>query len=326
MKRIFLIDIIKFLDYKEPMSSFHWGHFPKKRIAALLMSTRGNRNLDLTTLRSFVAVVDTGGMTSAANKLHSTQSTVSMQIKRLEDSMNLVLLHRGKNGRTITPTAAGEQLLAHARQMLTMNDQIWDRLTAPGFEGNIALGVPSDIIYPHLPRALQQFGRDFPRVRVRLTNARSIDLLQQLPDGKQDIILTTESDVNDGGEILDTRPLVWTGARDGRAWLKRPVPLAIVRACLFRDPVIATLTNMGLGWIDVVDAQSEEPAVVAAAADLGVRADLFGSYFPGLAPVDHGGVLPDLPSFHIVMYVGEGPVKPIAKELSAYLRRAYRDH
>ena len=67
------------------------------------------RNLDITTLRSFVAVADSGGVTRAAGFLHLTQSAVSMQIKRLEELLGLDLFDR--SGRKIVLTAAGDQLL-----------------------------------------------------------------------------------------------------------------------------------------------------------------------------------------------------------------------
>lgn len=56
------------------------------------------RNLDITTLRSFIAVADSGGVTRAAAFLNLTQSAVSMQIKRLEDSLDLTLLERQGRG------------------------------------------------------------------------------------------------------------------------------------------------------------------------------------------------------------------------------------
>ena len=53
------------------------------------------RNLDVTTLRSFVAVADMGGVTKAAGFLHLTQSAVSMQLKRLEELIGVDLLPNG---------------------------------------------------------------------------------------------------------------------------------------------------------------------------------------------------------------------------------------
>ncbi|NHX27946.1 LysR family transcriptional regulator, partial [Escherichia coli] len=98
------------------------------------------RNLDLTALRSFVAVSEAGGVTRAAGFLNLTQSAVSMQIKRLEEALDLQLLDR--SARQIALTASGEQLLGYARRMLALNDEIYARLTAQEYEGEIALGVP----------------------------------------------------------------------------------------------------------------------------------------------------------------------------------------
>ena len=113
------------------------------------------RNLDVTTLRSFVAVADSGGVTRAAGLLHLTQSAVSMQLKRLEEMLGLDLLDR--SGRGIALTASGEQLLTYARRMVSLNDEVITRLTDQAFEGEITLGVPHDIVYPFIPRILQQF-------------------------------------------------------------------------------------------------------------------------------------------------------------------------
>ena len=107
------------------------------------------RNLDLTALRSFVAVADAGGVTRAAGFLNLTQSAVSMQLKRLEDGLGIALLDR--SARTIALTPMGEQLLSYARRMLALNDEIYGRMTSTDYEGEITVGVPSDIIYPAIP-------------------------------------------------------------------------------------------------------------------------------------------------------------------------------
>ena len=120
------------------------------------------RNLDLTALRSFTAVADAGGVTKAAAQLNLTQSAVSMQLKRLEESLGLPLLDR--SARTIALTAQGEQLLGYARRLLALNDEAWGRLTHPAFEGAIDVGAPHDIIYPQVPRVLQRFVAEYPRV------------------------------------------------------------------------------------------------------------------------------------------------------------------
>jgi DNA-binding transcriptional LysR family regulator len=102
------------------------------------------RNLDLAALRSFVTVADVGGVTKAAGYLNLTQSAVSMQLKRLEEGLNLGLFARAARKLTLTPE--GEQLLVFARKMLALNDEALARLTSSTYEGEIRLGVPHDIV------------------------------------------------------------------------------------------------------------------------------------------------------------------------------------
>src|SRR3954452_4885089 len=98
--------------------------------------------LDLELLRSFVSVVDAGGFTRAGERVHRTQSTVSQQIKRLEEDVGQVLLHR--DGKDVRPTEAGERLLSYARRLLSLAEEARDVLRQPDGEGAIRLGIPED--------------------------------------------------------------------------------------------------------------------------------------------------------------------------------------
>src|SRR5438045_9365760 len=98
--------------------------------------------LDLELLRSVVSVVDAGGFTRAGERVHRTQSTVSQQIKRLEEDVGQVLLHR--DGKDVRPTEAGERLLSYARRLLSLADEARDVVTQPGHEGAVRLGIPED--------------------------------------------------------------------------------------------------------------------------------------------------------------------------------------
>src|ERR1700726_2508322 len=102
----------------------------------------GSTMLDLELLRSFVSVVDAGGFTRAGERVHRTQSTVSQQIKRLEEDLGHPLLNR--TGKDVTPTEAGERLLSYARRLLSLAEEARDVLSRSGNEGAIRLGVPED--------------------------------------------------------------------------------------------------------------------------------------------------------------------------------------
>ncbi|NJM83555.1 MAG: LysR family transcriptional regulator, partial [Tabrizicola sp.] len=273
------------------------------------------RNLDMTTLRSFVAVADAGGVTRASGFLNLTQSAVSMQIKRLEDMLGVELLDR--RGRKLGLTAAGEQLLGYARRMLALNDEAFQRLTTDAHEGEIVLGVPHDIVYPVIPQVLQMFAREYPRMKVTLLSSFTEVLKEQFARGDCDVILTTEDEGGPDGEMLAELPLVWFGAKEGVAWKARPLKLAFEPVCGFRRKAMAALDAAALSWVMAVDSTSTRTIEATVAADLAVNAMLAGSEPPYLEPVSHGGSLPDLGWMKINLYVAEPAHSPAVPALAA---------
>lgn len=279
------------------------------------------RNLDMTALRSFVAVADTGGVTRAAGFLNLTQSAVSMQIKRLEQALGQTLLDR--SGRGVTPTAAGEQLLSYARRLLALNDEALGRLTDQAYEGEVVLGVPSDIVHPLLPQVLKRFAAEFPRMRVHLVSSYTRRLKALHARGEADLILTTEDAVEPGGETLTELPLIWVGAPQGQIWRLRPLRLAFERACIFRAGVEQALDHAGIPWEMAVEADSTRSIEASVVADLAVHAMIATTLPPHLEPVAHGGALPELGTTRINLYVAHPPQSPVEGALAGMLRQAF---
>lgn len=279
------------------------------------------RNLDLTALRAFVTVAEVGGVTRAAGVLALTQSAVSMQLKRLEEALGQTLLER--SGRGVALTAAGEQLLGYGRRMLALNDEVWGRLTHNAYEGELVLGVPGDIVYPHIPGVLRRFALAYPRVRVRLVSSYTRPLKHAHARGECDLILTTESACDTGGETLATLPLVWVGAADGVAWKARPLRLAFEHNCIFRAEVQRALDSAGVAWEMAVESDTTRTIEASVTADLAVTAVLAGSMGPHLAAVAHGGALPELRTIRINLYGAARTPSTIKTALADMLRAAY---
>lgn len=259
------------------------------------------RNLDTTALRSFVTVADTGGVTKAAGLLNLTQSAVSMQLKRLEESLGVSLLDR--SARQISVTAEGEQLLSYARRMLALNDEAMRMLTSQDFEGEISLGVPHDIIYPYIPPVLRRFAADYPRMQIKLVSSPTKALREMFARGEIDMILTTEEQADVGGETLVTLPLVWVGASDGNAWRNRPLPVAFCSNCNFRAAVLRRMDDASFDWRMAVDSDLDNAVEAVVSADLAVHAVIQGVYPNGSSPVPHDGALPDPGKTQIVLYM-----------------------
>ncbi|WP_163847245.1 LysR family transcriptional regulator [Pseudooceanicola aestuarii] len=279
------------------------------------------RNLDMTALRSFVAVADHGGVTKAAGMLNFTQSAVSMQLKRLEEMLGLSLFDR--TGRRIALTPSGEQLLGYARRMVEMNDEAMTRLTCDTFEGEVVLGVPHDIVYPVLPRILARFNAEFPRLKVHLLSSYTRKLKSELDQGRADIILTTEPEVMPGGEILDERPLRWIGAPGGQAWRQRPLRFASGASCLFRPQSLRALDRAGIDWELAVDTESDRTVEATISADLAVGTMIEDTQPAHLAMIVHDGDLPELGTQKICMYTLDRGRGGVQDRLVALLRQGY---
>ena len=278
-------------------------------------------NLDLTALRSFVAVAETGGVTRAAGFLNLTQSAVSMQLKRLEDGLGLSLLNR--SARKVALTATGEQLLSYAKRMLTLNDEVYGRLTHQAYEGEILLGVPGDVVYPVIPRVLRQFNAMFPRMKVQLISSYTTRLKAQFARGECDIILTTEDHCEQGGETLAEVPLIWVGAQGGQTWKGRPLRLAFEYTCIFRGRAQQALDRAGIDWEMAVESDTSRTIEASVSADLAVHIALDGAEPRDLERVPHGGALPDLGTTQINLYTSDRAQSRVADVLADLIRQGF---
>jgi len=276
------------------------------------------RNLDLATLRSLVAVADAGGVTRAAGFLHLTQSAVSMQLKRLEELLDVQLLDR--SGRTIAFTASGDQLLGYARRMVAMNDEAVLRLTAQEYAGTLRLGVPHDIVYPAIPQVLKQFNSLFPAIRIVLESCHTHTLKEMFAKGECDVLLTTETSVGNGGVTLAQRPMHWIGAAGGAAWRQRPLNIAFGRLCTFRPQVVAALDAADIPWQMLVETDNDSAIHATVSADLAVHTAIEGTEAQQLVRIDHGGALPELPAQMINLYKSEGAVSEPLEQLISLLK------
>ncbi|MGJ8604306.1 MAG: LysR family transcriptional regulator [Marivita sp.] len=278
------------------------------------------RNLDITTLRSFIAVADAGGVTRAASFLNLTQSAVSMQIKRLEESLDQTLLDR--QGRGVSLTSAGEQLLTYARRIVDLNDEVYGKLTNTVWEGEIILGVPHDIIYPAIPNVMKAMQRDFPRVKVQLHSSYSSELKERFARGEVDVILTTETRPDGAAEIMMKVPLRWYGAPGGQAWKVSPLPVAFCNHCSFRPVALGKLEKDGAAWDLVLSSDSDRAIEVAVSADLAITSVLEGHEPPQFEAIPMSANLPELGHQSVALY--RGTARPqIIEPLCDLLRREF---
>src|SRR5262245_31741270 len=96
--------------------------------------------IDVDQLRTFIAIVETGSFTKAAEVVHKTQSAVSMQMKRLEERLGRPIFAR--DGRASKLTEDGERLLDYARRIVKLNIEALAAFSDAELTGRVRLGVP----------------------------------------------------------------------------------------------------------------------------------------------------------------------------------------
>jgi DNA-binding transcriptional LysR family regulator len=226
--------------------------------------------LDLELLRSFVSVVDAGGFTRAGERVHRTQSTVSQQIKRLEDDIGQPLLNR--NGKDVTPTEAGERLLAYARRLLALAEEARDVVSRPGHEGAVRLGVPEDFAAYRLAKLLASFARSHPDLRLDVRADQSMVLKRDLERGDLDIALFKRAAGEKGGIAAWPERVHWVTSKTHPAHTKAgSVPLiGFPSGCLYRASAIHALESEGRTWHMTYTSSNLAGIQAAVAAGMGL--------------------------------------------------------
>jgi DNA-binding transcriptional LysR family regulator len=226
--------------------------------------------LDLDLLRSFVSVVDAGGFTRAGERVHRTQSTVSQQIKRLEDDFGRPLLNR--IGKKVVPTEDGERLLAYARRLLALAEETRDVLARPKGEGVVRLGIPEDFAAYRLTKLLASFARSRPGLRLDVRCDQSIYLRRDLERGEIDLALVKRDAGDTGGIAAWPERLHWVTSKTHPVDVKvDSVPLIFFPAgCLYRNRAVHAIEASGRSWHIAYTSSSLAGIQAAIGAGLGL--------------------------------------------------------
>jgi len=135
--------------------------------------------------KTFIAVARGGTFTGAGRQLGLTQSAVSAQIRRLEEWLGAELFDRGAKSAELN--AQGRELLPQAEALVAMAERMADQASSGRVSGLLRIGAISSAQQDLLVRALAQFRREYPDVRVRILPGVSLNLLGQVDAGEIDL-------------------------------------------------------------------------------------------------------------------------------------------
>lgn len=273
--------------------------------------------LDLELLKTFVCVVDEGSFTRAAERVHRTQSTVSQQVRKLEELVGHSLLLRDRTGQNVSVTEHGELLIHYARRLLALSSEAVEALASDLDLEILRIGVPEDFDARRLAVILAGFNRARPEARLETVSGMSIDLKQKLSAGALDIALVKREP--DSGPCWAAWPevLVWVkGAGVDSA--NGVLPLALFpQGCIYRQRAIRLLDVAQRPWRVAFGSHSLTGIQAAVASGLGV------SVLPASAVLPEHSVctdLPELPPTELALISREGALTGLQRALVEFLR------
>ena len=205
--------------------------------------------MEIRNLITFVHVAELSSFTKAAKLLDYSQSTVSFQIKQLENELGCLLFERINH--TIMLTDKGEELLSFARQIRYLTDEFNQRQLAPqDVSGFVRIVTADSICEEMMKRNYRDFHRNYPRISLQYTTADTDTMFQMLDRNEADLMMTLDSHVYHKDYIIakeEPVPMHFVTGADS--------PYASSKEMRLKDIVSYPfiLTERGIGYRRILD-------------------------------------------------------------------------
>jgi len=237
--------------------------------------------MTITQLETFVKISELNSFSLAANDLGYAQSTVTMQIKQLEEELGCLLFER--LGKTIVLTSAGERLVSYAEKLLQLEREI--HLEVPESEepsGTLKIGVSESLCYNRFPEILMEFKKRYPKVDIGLSFIMHDTFPELLKKGELDLVYTLNPRIEDanltrlhekreylGFYVSPGHELAEKKKIDERDLDKAPM-LLTSHNCRFRELFLSAMKRHDSSPDIVLETSSKEILKAFAANGLGV--------------------------------------------------------
>lgn len=277
------------------------------------------RNIPTELLRTFLELVDTKSFSQTASRIGRTQSTVSLQMKRLQEIAGAPLTT--SSGKDLALTQTGALVESYAKRILDLNDECVRFLEGKVLGGTIRIGIPSDFAIALLPTALGRFSIDFPDVSLEVTCRVSSELIQMLDAGDLDIVVALDEIRNSRHlQSIWNDPVVWIGRASQQLHKLRPLPVVMFPdRCLYRARIFQTLTRHSIPYRIAFSSESMAANQSAIEAGLGVTALSRHSIPPNMTILPPTPDLPDLPDVHVGLYWNSRGAAEATSKLAEFL-------
>lgn len=255
--------------------------------------------MDVDAVRAFLLAADLQSFTRAAEVLGTTQSAVSLKLRRLEEQLGRRLLER--TPRHVRLSVEGLAFLGVARELIASHDR-----AAAAFDTEqrrLAVGINQLLIGSQLPFLLRRMCDHDPNLLVEMRIGGTNELMQGLDRGELDAALVLRpEDRGKRGKVVFTESFSWFAAPD---WAPRaePLPLATQgESCRVRIDAVRTLDRAGIEWREVFVGRGAAILGAAAVAGLAVAPLARRAAPPGAVDVSGLLSLPPIRSQDVMLY------------------------
>ena len=236
--------------------------------------------MTITQLNTFLIITEKGSFSAAANHLGYAQSTVTTQIKQLEDELECRLFDR--LGKTIVPTPQGKRLITYAEKILQLEREI--HLEVSDEEeptGVLKIGVSESLCYNRIPEILMEYKKSVPGMEIQLTFITHDTFPDMLQKGELDLVYTLNPEIEDerltllykkeealGFFVSPDHPLV--GKKIKEKDLEGYSLLLTGHNCNFRHMLLSDLSKWGVDFKTLLETSSKEVLKQFASNGLGI--------------------------------------------------------
>jgi DNA-binding transcriptional LysR family regulator len=259
-------------------------------------------NLSTELLRTFITVIEVASFTKAADILGRTQPAISLQVKRLEQTVGYDLIER--KGKEISLTERGEGLAVYARQILRLNDLAMVQFERPNPAAKLRVGLPVDYAVDTLQSCLTGVVRQYTDVQIEIRCDLSKDLLAALRRNEIDIAVALFD--GDDQQFLfrhwQEQP-TWVGASDFMIPDQADIPLVVhPYGCVYRDRMTTALKLAGKSWRIAYSSPGIGGVQRAVHDGLGLSCLTAPTVQNGMRKFSEKDSLPVLPPLHIGLF------------------------
>jgi DNA-binding transcriptional LysR family regulator len=228
-------------------------------------------DLELSLLRTFLAVVQHGSLGKTAAAIEMTQPAVSQQMLRLERIVGQKLFARGRNG--ITLTRHGELLISYANRAVDLNEEALVLLRAQKPSERVGLGITTDVAMVGLGPALKRFQSLHPDLELKVVVSALPRLEALLRGGQLDLVIADPNLLSGTPAIKWLVALEWAASKYLPLDQSRPLPLVLFEApCAWQQEMLGSLRSAGWDWRVTFESASMDAILTAVQSGLGIAA------------------------------------------------------